>query len=181
MAGKLTPKQAIFIAEYLVDGNATRAAIAAGFSAASAMVTGARLRKNRKIAAVIEQRQALQQAKLEQQFDLACQRLADIALADVGKCYGEGKTRLHVTELDDRTRAAVIAVDDETTQTDKDGVITRKQSLKFADPIRATELLGKRLGMFTDKVKHSGKLSLERLVCGDDGEEDQGSGGEQAA
>ena len=41
MSSKMTPKQAIFVAEYLIDGNATRAAVAAGFEARSARVTGA--------------------------------------------------------------------------------------------------------------------------------------------
>jgi phage terminase small subunit len=42
MAKELTRRQQIFVAEYLVDGNATRAAIAAGYSACAASVRGGR-------------------------------------------------------------------------------------------------------------------------------------------
>ena len=45
-SAKLTPRQAIFIGEYLIDGNATRAARVAGYAESSADVTGARLLKN---------------------------------------------------------------------------------------------------------------------------------------
>ena len=50
---KITPKQAMFAAEYLIDLNATRAAIAAGFSAATAHVTGSKLLRNPVVAAAI--------------------------------------------------------------------------------------------------------------------------------
>jgi len=44
---KLTPKQIRFVDEYLVDFNASRAAIAAGYSSSGAKVQGSRLLTNR--------------------------------------------------------------------------------------------------------------------------------------
>lgn len=38
------------------------------------------------------------------------------------------------------------------------------RKVKLADPMRALELLGKQLGMFTEKIEHSGRLTLEDLV-----------------
>jgi phage terminase small subunit len=49
----LTKKQRIFVKEYLVDSNATRAAKAAGYSKASATVIGSRLLTNVKVRAAI--------------------------------------------------------------------------------------------------------------------------------
>ena len=49
----LTPKQARFIEEYLVDLNAKQAAIRAGYSVKSAHVEGSRLLINAKVAAAI--------------------------------------------------------------------------------------------------------------------------------
>lgn len=46
---KLTKKQSIFVKEYVATGNATQAAIAAGFSEKGAGVTGCRLLKHPKI------------------------------------------------------------------------------------------------------------------------------------
>lgn len=54
----LTPRQARFAAEYLLDLNGTRAAIAAGYSAAGAAVTASKLLTNAKVAAVVRREQA---------------------------------------------------------------------------------------------------------------------------
>ncbi len=52
-----TPKQARFVEEYLVDLNATQAAIRAGYSKKTAEQQGARLFRNVKVAAVIQEAQ----------------------------------------------------------------------------------------------------------------------------
>ena len=54
----LTPKQQRFVEEYIVDSNATQAAIRAGYSKRSANQQGPRLLVNVGIAAAIEERQA---------------------------------------------------------------------------------------------------------------------------
>ena len=51
---KLTPKQAVFVTEYLIDLNATQAAIRTGYAVGSADVTGARLLGNASVAAAIQ-------------------------------------------------------------------------------------------------------------------------------
>ena len=52
---RLTPKQELFVSTYLANGgNATRAAIAAGYSESRAEVTGSELLKNRKVAEAIQ-------------------------------------------------------------------------------------------------------------------------------
>ena len=50
----LTPKQARFVAEYLVDLNATQGAIRAGYSAKTAEVQGSRLLGNVKVREAVE-------------------------------------------------------------------------------------------------------------------------------
>ena len=52
--GELTPKQERFVAEYLIDLNATQAAIRTGYSAKTAEVQGSRLLSNAKIKAAID-------------------------------------------------------------------------------------------------------------------------------
>lgn len=54
-----TPKQAAFVQFYLVDLNATQAAIKAGYSPKSAHVTGSKLLRNPKVATAIEDGKAL--------------------------------------------------------------------------------------------------------------------------
>ena len=54
-------RQAAFVAEYLVDCNATQAAIRAGYSARTAASQGARLLRNVKVMAAIQRAQQLLQ------------------------------------------------------------------------------------------------------------------------
>jgi len=51
---KLTPKQIRFVDEYLVDFNASRAAIAAGYSSSGAKVQGSRLLTNVNVGRLVE-------------------------------------------------------------------------------------------------------------------------------
>lgn len=54
--GKLTPRQAKFVAEYLVDTNATQAAIRAGSAPAGAHVWASRTLRNPKVSAELKKR-----------------------------------------------------------------------------------------------------------------------------
>jgi phage terminase small subunit len=170
MTGKMTPKQAIFAAEYQIDFNATRAAKAAGFEAGSAHVQGARLLRNAKVAAAIADGQARRNEKLEITIERTARELARLAYVDSGKLYDEDGARIPVHRLDPDTRAAVASVEDETV--DGPGrVRTVTQRLKMADKVRALELLGKYQKMFTDRIEHDGRVTLAQLVTGswDDG------------
>lgn len=55
---QLNQRQEMFISEYLIDFNATRAAIAAGYSSKTASVKGARLLTNANVKAAIKKRQS---------------------------------------------------------------------------------------------------------------------------
>ncbi len=187
---QLTPKQAMFIAEYLIDSNATRAAIAAGFAQKSAAVTGARLLKHSLIAQTITERQAHRARRLEVTADRVTEQLAKLAFYDVRELFdGNGRLK-QITELDDISAAAIAGIDvfeekcDEKVDKESGELLSRTTSftkkIKLADRRGALELLGKKLKMFTDLHEHSGRLTLEQLVCGDDGETEAG-GGEQAA
>lgn len=62
----LTAKQQRFVAEYLVDGNGARAAVAAGYGRAGAKVTAHRLtHANPAVQAEIQARQALDSQRLQ--------------------------------------------------------------------------------------------------------------------
>jgi phage terminase small subunit len=63
---ELTAKQSKFVAEYLVDGNGARAAVAAGYGRAGAKVTAHRLtHANRAVQAQIQARQAQDSQRLQ--------------------------------------------------------------------------------------------------------------------
>jgi hypothetical protein len=60
----LSPKQAKFVAEYLVDGNGSRAALAAGYGESGRSVAAVRLLGNASVRAAIEARQGVDSQRL---------------------------------------------------------------------------------------------------------------------
>ncbi len=78
----LTPKQAAFVREYLVDLNATQAAIRAGYSERTANEQGARLLANVSVAAAIEAAIAARSERTEITQDMVLERWWAIATAD---------------------------------------------------------------------------------------------------
>jgi phage terminase small subunit len=79
LAKNLTKKQEVFIAEYLVHLNATKAAIAAGYSKRTAEAAGSRLLRNVKVAAEIAKQKSARCEKLEITADYVVQNIRDIA------------------------------------------------------------------------------------------------------
>jgi phage terminase small subunit len=150
---KLTPKQAMFVAEYLVDSNATRAAIKAGFSEASAAVTGARLLKNAKISAAIADRKAYLVKKLELSAEHVLQELAKLAFYDIRDLFDTKGKLKPITQLDDVSRAAIAGID-----------VQGKRSItkiKLSDRGQNLERLGRYFKLFTDRLEHDGKLAVD--------------------
>jgi phage terminase small subunit len=168
MSDKLNPRQAIFYGEYIKDGNGTRAAIAAGFPESSAHVAAARLLKNAKVSAAVAAWRSRQQEKLEISAERVLQELTKLATYDPKNLYYPDGSRIPVHLLDDITRAAVGSVEDETTTvtTKKEKTVTRNQKVKMAEKGQNLERLGRYFKLFTDRVEHDVRVTLEQLVCG---------------
>ena len=80
---KLTEKQKRFADEYLIDLNATQAAIRAKYSQKTAEATAARLLRNVKVAEYIQRRQKNMQAKTEITQERVITELAKIGFANL--------------------------------------------------------------------------------------------------
>ncbi|RHH25983.1 terminase small subunit [Desulfovibrio legallii] len=159
-ARKLTPKQAEFVRQYLVDLNATAAAIRAGYSERTAKSQGQRLLTNVDVSAALAAAKAEREQRTEITQDRVVSELAKIAFADPRELmeWGpEGVKLKDSAELTEEQAASVAEVSETTT---KDGGSLR---LKKHDKVKALELLGRHLGMFTDKVKSeiSGGLEIK--------------------
>jgi phage terminase small subunit len=98
----LTAKRKLFVDEYLIDFNATRAAKAAGYSAHSAAAIGSRLASMPDVKAAIEARQTERVAQLGLACDKVLEQLAQIAfasLADHVHTGPDGGLRVDVPRL----------------------------------------------------------------------------------
>ena len=145
---KLTPKQQRFADEYLIDLNATQAAIRAGYSPKSAEQQGSALLRNPKVRAYIDERMAEHSRRTGVTQERIIRELARIAFLDPTKLVNMDKAEL----LDDATeddRAAIAAVKVKTISGEETEMVERE--IRFADKIKALELLGKRFGMWIDK------------------------------
>ncbi|MNC39968.1 Terminase small subunit [compost metagenome] len=78
----LTAKQQLFVKEYLIDLNATQAAIRAGYSAKTAEQQASRLLSNVKVQEAIQKAMSKRAEKVEIKAERVLQRWIDIAFAD---------------------------------------------------------------------------------------------------
>lgn len=144
---KLTAKQQRFCDEYLIDLNATQAAIRAGYSKKTAGVIGVENLKKPNIKAYIDSRMAEKEKSLIADQDEVLKYLTSVL-------RGEGYEEMVVVE--GRGDGMSIAT-----------TVTRDICPK--DRLKAAELLGKRYSLFKDNVK----LDVTPVVIGgDDGLED---------
>jgi phage terminase small subunit len=150
---KLSPKQAMFVKEYLVDFNATQAAIRAGYSERTARAQGQRLLTKVDIHDAIEKAGQKRANKLDVTVERIVLELARIAFADPGEIIQVVNGRVVVKDTSELTedQRRVVA---EVTQTDTMNGGSLK--VKLHDKQKALELLGRYQGMFIDRHEHSG-------------------------
>lgn len=145
----MTKKQKRFIEEYLVDLNATQAAIRAGYSPDTAGAIGSENLKKPEIRMRIEQAMAERSKRTGINQDRVLQELAKIAFvnpADVVN-FDEATVKDDAAQED---LACIQAVKVKTMSGDK-GDMTERE-VRLFDKKAALELLGKHLGMFKDNV-----------------------------
>jgi len=144
---KLTPKQQRFADEWLIDMNGTAAAIRAGYSVKSAEVTASKLLRNPKVRAYIDERMAEHSRRTGVTQERIIRELARIAFLDPTKLVNMDTAEL-LDDASEDDRAAIAAIKVKTISGDMEMV---EREVRFADKIKALELLGKRFGMWIDK------------------------------
>jgi len=150
----MTEKQKRFCEEYLVDLNATQAAIRAGYSPAAASDIGSENLRKPQIRARIDAALAEQSKRTGVTADRVVRELAKVAFVNAQDVVNFNSATVKSGAARDDT-AAISSVKVKTIPTaDGDGV---EREIKMADKIKALELLGRRLGLFTDNVNLSGE------------------------
>ncbi len=149
---KLTAKQQRFCDEYLIDLNATQAAIRARYSKKTAAQTAARLLTNVKIQEYIENRMAEKEKELIADQDEVLKYLTSV--------------------LRGQSVSTEIVIEGTGDGCSEARTIEKEPSEK--DRLKAAELLGKRYGLYTEKVEE--KVDMELNVTIDYGDEEDTGG-----
>ena len=146
-ARKFSPKQAAFVAEYLIDLNATQAAIRAGYSEKSAARISVELLNKTQVRKAIEKAQAKRTERTEITADRVVTELAKIAFADPRDLMEWGPNGVMLKDSSTLTEEQAASVAE---VAEGNGGTLR---LKKHDKVKALELLGRHIGMFRDKVE----------------------------
>lgn len=140
---RLTPRQAAFVREYLVDLNATQAAIRAGYSEKTARSQGARLLADANIRQAVTEAQEKRSERTEITADYVLSNLKEV----VERCM-------------QRAPVMVRGPGGKWVQaTDEEGRHVWRFDARGANS--ALDLLGKHLKLWTDKVEHSGAVTIQ--------------------
>ena len=155
--GKLTPRQSMFVKEYLVDLNGTQAAIRSGYSPRTANEQAARLLANVNISDAVASGMAKRAAKVEINADYVLARLAEIDRMDVLDIMNDDMALKPVSAWPSSWRRYLSGFDVAEMKDGQDAIGVLKK-IKWPDKVKNLELLGKHVGVgaFTEKVQLSG-------------------------
>lgn len=159
----LTEKQRRFVNEYLVDLNATQAAIRTGYSPRTAKQQGARLLTNAAIAAAVTAASAERSERTQITADRVLEEYAAIAFAQTTDfvTWKEGPwgTEIEVRpsdQIDGRVVAGIKPV--------MLGKIRIGAEVKLYDKLAALDKLGQHLGMWKKEPEAVGSGGLDVVI-----------------
>lgn len=171
---KLTKKQKKFCDEYLIDLNATQAAIRAGYSKKTARFIGAENLTKPYIQEYIQQRMNAREKRTEITQDMVLRELAKIAFSnssDFAKVVTKPRKKMvwndEIQEYEEKEveEQFVEIIDTDLLPDDKKAAIASIKETKHGivvescDKLKALELIGRHLGMFKDKIELSGQVN----------------------
>lgn len=160
----LTPKQKMFIDEYLIDLNATQAAIRAGYSPNNADKIGSELLGKTRVSDAIKTAMAERSKRTGINQDRILMELAKIALVNPENVVNFDEATIREDALpEDLAAVASVKVKRFPTK-DGEGI---EREIKFYDKTKALDLAGRHLGMFKDKLELSGGLNTEKTKLDD--------------
>lgn len=160
MKKALTDKQSRFPTEYIIDLNATQAAIRAGYSKKTAYSIGHELLKKPEIEEMIIDLKLKRTIRTEITSDRVLQELATIAFFDLKLFYDEDGMMLEIPDMPEEARRVIggVTVTSISNKND-DNIEYYTKNIKLIDKRGSLELLGRHLAMFTDKFKIEGAES----------------------
>lgn len=163
---KLTEKQKQFVCEYLIDLNATQAAIRAGYSAKTADQQGSRMLANVKVQQAISQAMAERSRRTginQDRVVLELARMALVKMTDIVDSHGQIKE-----DATDDDLACIESIKYKKSESDSGTSVERE--VRIGSKLKALELLGKHLGMWNDKLDVA--ITQPIVISGSDDLED---------
>lgn len=159
----MTKKQKLFVDEYLIDLNATQAAIRAGYSPDTAGSIGGENLKKPEISAAIAKAMAERSRRTGINQDRILQEIAKLALVNIDDVVDleTGKIKESATKED---LACIQSIKIKPTE------FGTEREIKFYDKKGSLEMAGKHLGMFKDKLELEADMDLNITI--DYGEDD---------
>lgn len=149
----LNDKQARFVEEYLIDLNATQAAIRAGYSAKSAEVQGCKLLRVPKIARFLAARQDERAQDVGITQARVLRELALLSFSDVTHYEVDDQGKVVLTETAPKGAQRAISSIKRKIFTDKDGNVTREVELRLWNKPDPLKLAGRHVGLFSDNAE----------------------------
>jgi phage terminase small subunit len=180
---KLSEFEELFCVEFAKDFNATQAYIRARknpkLKASSAAVEACKLLKKPKIVAKIRTLMEKRVERVQIEGDEVLKELSRIGYSDLRALYELDGTIKHPKDWPEELARAVASIEvDEIEEWDNERkekvFIGYTKKIKFWPKTHALELMGKHKKLFTEKVEHSGTLTLADIVAGSESEEPHG-------
>lgn len=159
---KLTDKQRRFCEEYLIDLNATQAAIRAGYSEKTAYSIGDENLRKPEIADFVKKLQLEQSERTKVTADMVIQELAKIGFSDIKNYFGSDEDQKDITQLENKLSAAVSSI--KVTEMSGDGWSKTTKEFKLHDKIAALDKLGKHTGIFEKDNKQKGEAIKSPVI-----------------
>lgn len=157
---ELTPKQALFVREYLVDLNASAAYLRAGYNTGNANVLGPRLLANAGIQGAVQEAYQKRAVKVDLTAEQVLREIKTAAFLDPLELFASDGTMLPLRDIPEHARRAIsgIEVEEIFDGQGKDRVwVGRLRKIKLVSKEGTLTLAGRHLGMFTDKTELTGK------------------------
>jgi len=158
-SSSLTPKQSAFVDEYLVDLNATQAAIRAGYSEKTAKEQGCQNLTKLNIVEAIAEAQAERSERTKIDADWVLTRLAAEAEADLADLYESDGTIKSIHDWPMVWRQGLVAGMDVDEIKVGSAPIGSTKKIKISDRVKRLELIGKHVAVraFAERHEHTGK------------------------
>lgn len=149
---ELNKKQEQFVQEYMIDLNATQAAIRAGYSKRTAYSQGQRLLKHVEVQRRLQAEQAKRAERVQVDQEYVLRRLVEIDQMDALDILDDDGSIKPIKDWP-KTWRQFLSGFDVTQMSSAEDVETVVRRIRWPDKIRNLELLGRHLGMFTDRVE----------------------------